>query len=71
MELKTKWDKAFYSCPGAWHGNAPTEDLHGCIVVDSQKIAEAIPYLHRRFSIVHTRTSAQDHNGIMIVLARK
>ena len=52
-----RWEKGFYACPGAWLGNRPDGARSGNIVVDADKILQAIPHLQKRFAIQGTSLS--------------
>ena len=55
--LKTKWDKGFYGCPGAWLGNKPEGTQTGNITVDISRIDEAVPHIRRFFSVIQCKLS--------------
>jgi len=54
MDEKKKFEKVFYSCPGAWTGYHP-DKMAGCITVDATKIIPALKHIQRHYTITQTR----------------
>lgn len=51
---RTRFEKCFYTCPGAWTGNDPENGHPGLITVDVGKIETALKHVRRFYSIERT-----------------
>lgn len=72
---KTKFDKCFYSCPGAWTGFF-MDDKTGLITVDPAKILEAAKHIKRYYTITRvmlapSTTHPTLKNALFITIANK
>ena len=68
--MKRKWtrfERAFFRCPGAWLGNAPgTFGSTGNITIDVARLIEALCFLRRYFVVSNPRLSARERNGLIL-----
>lgn len=46
--MKTKWDRIFHNCPGAWTGAPQCDHFPAHITIDPTRIIDAIAYLKRK-----------------------
>ena len=63
----SRWDKAFYRCPGAWLGNQPgTFGPTGTITIDVKRVIEALIHLRRYFIVTNPRLAEHERDGLIL-----
>jgi hypothetical protein len=65
---KARFDRVFYTTPGAWVGNPPEGDHAGHITVDVARIAPALRHIARYYAITDTRISPREANGVQVFI---
>ena len=57
---RTRWERFFSGCPGAWFGCEPTSAYAGHVTVDVAQLVGALAFIRRRptYRIVGTRLPA-------------